>query len=330
MKNDVWDIVLRPEGKSIVTSKWIYKIKHTVDGSIKGHKMKFVARIFSHVEGIYYQETFAPISRYTYIRMIISLATSMGWRVHQMDVKTTFLNGDIEEEAYIEKPDGLVIHEKESHVCKWRRPCMDSISHLKISMQGLMDTWWFWGFRKSVVDPSLYYNTFNGKSLNLVLYIDDLFLTGTESLIVECKYVLASNFEMKDLDMMHFFLGLEVWQRTNEVFLSRGKYTVEILKKFGILNLKPVAAPMVTNMKKRCVSTFDFEKIDPTLYKQLIGSLMYLVNTRPNIFYVVSTLSQFMSHPRQTHRIVVKHVLRYLQGIIGHGMRYTSSIGMIW
>jgi hypothetical protein len=101
MKNDVWDIVPRPEGKFTVTSKWIYKIKHTVDGSIERHKTRFVARGFSQVEGIDYEETFSPVARYTYIWMIISPATSMGWRLHQMDVKTTFLNGEIEEEVYI-------------------------------------------------------------------------------------------------------------------------------------------------------------------------------------------------------------------------------------
>jgi hypothetical protein len=127
------------------------------------------------------------------------------------------------------------------------------------------------GFSKSVVDPSLYYKIVNGESLILVLYVDDLFLTNTESLIVECKYALASKFEMKDLGMMHYFLGLEVWQRTDEIFLSPGKYTVEILKKFGILNLKPVATPMVTNLKKLSVSSSNSDEIDPTLYRQLIG-----------------------------------------------------------
>jgi hypothetical protein len=128
------------------------------------------------------------------------------------------------------------------------------------------------GFNKSVVDPSLYYKTVNGESLILVLYVDDLFLTDTESLIVECKYaLLASKFEMKDLGMMHYFLGLEVWQRTDEIFLSQGKYTVEILKKFGMLNLKPMATPMVTNLKKLSVSSSDSDEIDLTLYRQLIG-----------------------------------------------------------
>ena len=116
--NDVWDIVSRPEGKFVLTSKWIYKIKHIVDGSFERHKTRFVARGFSQVEGIDYEETFSPVARYTYIQMIISPIESMGWRVYQMDVKTPFLNGEIEEEVYIKQPDGFVIHEKESHVCR--------------------------------------------------------------------------------------------------------------------------------------------------------------------------------------------------------------------
>jgi hypothetical protein len=132
---------------------------------------------------------------------------------------------------------------------------------------------------------------------------------------------------MKDIGMMHHFLGLEVWQSNDEIFLSQGKYTVEILKKFEMLNLKPVATPMVTNLKKLIVSSFDYEEIDLTLYIQLIGSLMYLVNIGLDICYAVSTLIQFMSQWRQTHWIT-KHVLRYLRGTVGHGLRYTSSIEM--
>jgi hypothetical protein len=119
-------------------------------------------------------------------------------------------------------------------------------------------------FNKSVADPNMYYKNVNGESLILVLYVDDLFLTDTESLIVECKYALASEFEMKDLGMMHYFLGLEVWQRTDDIFLSWGKYTVGILKKFGMMNCKPMATPMVTNLKKLSVSSSDSNEIDPT------------------------------------------------------------------
>jgi hypothetical protein len=233
----------------MVTSKWIYKIKHAADGSVEKYKARFVAKGFSQVEGIDYEETFAPIARYTSIRTIIALAASMGWRLHQMDVKTTFLNGEIEEEVYIEQPNGFVLHE-ESHVCR-----------LKKALYGLKQAPRAWyekidgfltslGFSKSVANPNLYYHSVGDECLILVLYVDDLFLTDSESLIVECKRALTSEFEMKDLGMMHYFLGLEVWQRTDEIFPSRGKYTVEILKKFGMTDYKSMPTSMVTDLKK--------------------------------------------------------------------------------
>ena len=104
MKNDVWEIVPRPEGKSVVTSRWLYKIKHAADGSIEKYKARFVARGFSQVEGVDYDETFAPVARYTSIRAVIAIAAEMGWKIHQMDVKTAFLNRFIQEEVYIEQP----------------------------------------------------------------------------------------------------------------------------------------------------------------------------------------------------------------------------------
>jgi hypothetical protein len=120
MKNDVWDIVSRSEEKFVVTSKWIYKIKHTADGSIEKYKARFVAQGFSQKEGVDYEETFALVARYTSVRVVISLS-SVGWKIHQMDVKTAFLNGVIEEEVYIEKPQGFEVHRRKSHVCRLKK-----------------------------------------------------------------------------------------------------------------------------------------------------------------------------------------------------------------
>jgi hypothetical protein len=174
-----------------------------------------------------------------------------------------------------------------------------------------------------------YTTTFFGdECLILVLYVDDLFLTDSKNLIVECKRALAFEFEMKGLGMIHYFLRLEVWQRTNEILLSRGKYTVEILKKFGMTNCKPMPTPIMMDLKKLSETSSNSCEIDPHLYRQLIGSLMYLVNTRPDICYAVNVLSQFMSQPRQTHWIAAKHVLRYLQGTAGYGLRYASCVDM--
>ena len=121
MKNDVWEIVLRPEGKYVVTSKWIYKIKYAAYGNIEKYKARFVARGFSQVEGIDYDDTFTHVAKYTLIRAIISIALELGWKIHQMDVKTTFVNGVIEDEVYIEQPMGFEEHGRDSHVCKLKK-----------------------------------------------------------------------------------------------------------------------------------------------------------------------------------------------------------------
>jgi hypothetical protein len=121
MKNDAWDIVLRLEGKHVVSSKWFYKIKHATDGNVEKYKERFVVRGFSQIEGVDYEEKFTPVARYTSIREIIYIAIKMGWRIHHMDVKTTFLNGIIEEEVYIEQYHDFEVHGRDSHVCILKR-----------------------------------------------------------------------------------------------------------------------------------------------------------------------------------------------------------------
>ena len=121
MKNDVWDVVPRLEGKSVVNSKWIYKIKHATYGSIEKYKARFVARGFSQKVGIYYEETFTPVAKYTSIRSVLAFAAVMKWKIHQMDVKTAFLNGVVEEEVYVEQPLGFETHDMESHVCRLKK-----------------------------------------------------------------------------------------------------------------------------------------------------------------------------------------------------------------
>jgi hypothetical protein len=192
MKNDVWEIVPRPEGKSTVTSRWLYKLKYDADGSIEKYKARFVARGFSQVEGVDYDETFALVARYTSIRAVISIAAEMGWKIHQMDVKTTFLNGLIQEEVYIEQPLGFEVHEREPHVCKLKKPLYGLkqaprawYSRIDAYLQQL-------GFEKSEADPNLYFILVGEDPLILLLYVDDLFIIGAERLITNCKDSLAS------------------------------------------------------------------------------------------------------------------------------------------
>ena len=206
----------------------------------------------------------------------MAVAAKMGWKLHQMDVNTTFLNGVVEE-VYVEQPQGF-----ETHVCR-----------LKKALYGLKQapTMWYgiiegflksMGFTKSKANSNLYYKVVEDEGpVILLLYVDDLFLKSEEKLIDECKKKIATEFEMKDLRQMHYFLGLEVWQNPKEIFLSQGKYAVEILKRFGMMDCKPMTTLMTTNLK--LLNDTSSKIANATLFRQRIGLLMYLTNTRPNI-----------------------------------------------
>eukprot|EP00253_Pinus_taeda_P004395 PITA_04395 len=209
----------------------------------------------------------------------------MGWKIHQMGVKTTFLNGVVKEEIYMEKPEGY--------------------------LQGL-------GFTKSEVDANLYYIIVGGLLLILVFYVDDLILTGADNLIQDYKADLAREIEMKYIGLMHYFLVLEVWQGDGEIFLGEGKYTIKILKRFHMQDCKPVIAPLVTNWRK--VDASRAKRVHATLYRKLMGSLMYLVNMRSDICFAVNQLSQFMVDPTRVHWVVAKHVLKYLRHTTYYGL----------
>jgi hypothetical protein len=211
MRNDVWEIVPRPESKSMVGSRWVYKIKQGADGSVEKCKAKFVAKEFSQVEGIDYDETFAPVARYSSVRVILAISAQIGWKVHQMDVKIAILNEVVEEEIYVEHPEGFETFSRDMHVCRLKR-ALYGLKQAPRVWYARIDSYLLkLGFTKSEADPNLYYIVVEGQPLILVLYVDDLILTRADSLIQDCKDDLAREFEMKDLGLKHYFLGLEVW-----------------------------------------------------------------------------------------------------------------------
>jgi len=210
IKNNVWEIVPRPKSKDVVSSKWLFKIKHVVDGSIEKYKARFFARGFSQKEGIDYEETFSLMARYTLIRTIIALVAKMKWKLHQMDVKTTFLNSVIEEEVYIEQPQGFEVEDRKSHACRLKKALYE-LKQAPREWYGCINSFLMsLGFTKSKEDSNLYFKIMDNEPTILLLYVDDLFLSGEENLIAECKRRLAFEFQMKDLGLMHYFLGLEV------------------------------------------------------------------------------------------------------------------------
>ena len=223
----------------------------------------------------------------------------------------------------MEKPEGFEIYDQKSHVCR-----------LKKALYGLKQAPRAWyeridsylmklGFIRSEADPNLYFKVEDDKPLILVLYMDDLFLTGTEPLIHKCKRELDFEFEMKDLGLMHYFLGLEVCKEPREIFLSQGKYGVKTLERFGMVDCKPVSTPMELDFKKLSDSAVRPILRNATKCRQLVGALMFLVNSPPDICFAVNTLSKHMVEPHHIHWIGAKNLLRYLFGTITYGLRYT-------
>eukprot|EP00253_Pinus_taeda_P027977 PITA_27977 len=202
VQNSVWDVVPRPENKLVVSSRWLYK-------------------------GIDYDETFAPVTRYSSIKSMLALLAQMGWKIHEMDVKTTFVNGNIEEEVYIEQLEGFETFDRELHVCQLKR-ALYGLKQAPRAWYTRIDSYFTGlGFTKSEVDVNLHHIIVKGKPLIIILYVDDLILTGNDQLIMSCKENLAREFKMKDMGLIHYFLGMEVWKKDGEVFVSQGKYANE-------------------------------------------------------------------------------------------------------
>lgn len=175
-------------------------------------------------------------------------------------------------------------------------------------------------FTKSPVDPSIYIKAIMNEPIIIILYVDDILLTTVEGRIQECKKQLAAKFNMEDLGLIHYYLGLEVWQGPDDICLGQVKYLIKMLKRFDMMDCKPMKTPRITNLKR--LRSSESSPVDPTRYRKLIGSLMYLVNTHLDICFVVNVLIQFQVESKHDHWIASKHILRYLQGTIHYFLKY--------
>ncbi|KAL0290736.1 UNVERIFIED_CONTAM: Retrovirus-related Pol polyprotein from transposon RE2 [Sesamum angustifolium] len=238
-KNNTWELADRPKDKDVIGVKWIYKTKLNADGSIQKHKARLVAKGYSQLPGIDYTETFAPVARLDTIRALIAIAANKKWKIYQMDVKSAFLNGYIDEEIYVEQPQGFIAKGSEEKVLRLKKHFMGS---------------------------------------NKRQELDDLIYTGNnEKMIQDFKEDMMKTFEMSDLGLMHFFLGIEINQEKRGIFICQRKYTETLLKKFKMESCKTVTTPLVTGEKYQ--KEDGSQKVDGSIYRSLIGSLLYLTAT---------------------------------------------------
>ncbi|CAJ2639186.1 unnamed protein product [Trifolium pratense] len=321
-KTNTWDIVPLPPGKRAIGSRWVYKIKTKSDGSVERYKARLVAKGFSQQYGMDYEETFAPVAKMTTIRTLIAVASIRQWDISQMDVKNAFLNGDLQEEVYMVPPSG--VSHNQGEVCK-----------LKKALYGLKQAPRAWyekfstvirslGFRSSDHDSALFVRTTSHGRIILSLYVDDMIITGDDiDGICELKLQLAKRFEMKDLGPLRYFLGIEVAYSHKGYLLSQSKYIANILEQAGLSDTRAVDSPLEMNVKY--VPSDGVPLSDPTLYRTLVGSLVYLTITRPDIAYAVHVVSQFVVSPTTVHWAVVHRILRYLQGTQFQSLLFPSS-----
>lgn len=319
--NGTWEIVKKPAKAKVLDCRWIFRIKKNENGPL--FKARLVIKGYKQQQGVDYFETFATVSRYESIRLLLSLAAAKGFKIKQFDIKTAFLYGDLDETIYMKQPEGFQTGDQ-SWVCL-----------LKKSLYGLKQAPRNWNrkfseqlaavnFKQSESDPCVFIGTVKNNAVYLALYVDDgLVLSPSESTIEFILKQIRMNFEIKVTDP-NTFVGIELqWDNSSGTLkLSQKEYINSILKKFNMLLSKPASVPMQPNLDLK-----PYDECEENLpYRELIGSLLFLARvTRPDIAFPVSKLSQFNSCYNEMHWNCAKVILRYLKNTETLGLEYKKG-----
>ncbi|KAL5715795.1 hypothetical protein ACHQM5_017567 [Ranunculus cassubicifolius] len=338
-KNQTWELVKLPKGKKPIGSKWVFTIKDGApnsDGTVQGvrYKARLVAKGYAQQEGVDYNEVFSPVVKHTSIRVLLALVAQYDLELEQLDVKTAFLHGNLEEDIYMSQPDGYTVAGKERYVCK-----------LKKSLYGLKQSprQWYKRFdtfmvkekyTRSEYDHCVYFKKLaDGSTIYLLLYVDDMLIAAKSmSVIRSLKSQLSKEFEMKDLGSAKKILGMEICRdrKKGTLSLSQKQYLEKVIVRYGMENAQPVSTPLAAHFKLSGLMspTTDAEKeyMSQVPYASAVGSLMYaMVCTRPDIAHALSCVSRYMSNPGKQHWEAVKWVLRYLRGTLDVGLVFERS-----
>jgi hypothetical protein len=324
-RNATWEVIDLPAGKKPVGCRWIFSVKYKADGDIERFKARLVAKGYSQTYGIDYAETFAPVAKINTVRILLSLAANFDWPLHQFDVKNAFLHGNLQEEVYMELPPGCQLQvEGSKQVCKLRK----SLYGLKQSPRA-----WFgrftnsmkaFGYQQSSSDHTLFIKHKEGKLTILIIYVDDMIVTGNDSVEKESlQTYLSREFEMKDLGPLKYFLGIEVLRSRHGILLSQRKYTIDLLNEVGMLACKPSDTPAAENVKLSAHS--NQIPANKEQYQRLVGRLMYLAHTRPDLAYLLSVVSRYMHSPSEEHMKAIMRILQYLKSSPGKGIMFTKG-----
>ncbi|KAK9028101.1 hypothetical protein V6N11_067915 [Hibiscus sabdariffa] len=320
-ENQVWTLVEPPEGIKPIGCKWVFKKKTDMDGNVQTYKGRLVAKGFRQIHGVNYDETFSPVAMIKSIRILLAVAAFHDYEIWQMDVKTAFLNGKLEEDVYMTQPEGFVTPEDARKVCKLQR-----------SIYGLKQVSRSWnlrfneaiqefGFIRNEDEPCVY-KKFSGSIVSfLVLYVDDILIIGNDiPTLQSIKTWLSSCFSMKDLGEAAYILGVKIYRdRSRRLLdLSQSTYIDKVLKRFSMEESKRGFLPMrhgISLSKEMCPSTpQERERMSQIPYASAIGSIMYaMICTRPDLSYALSMTSKYQANPGEGHWTIVKNILKYLR-----------------
>ena len=322
-RNEVWTLVPRPK-QNVVGTKWVFRNKQDEHGVVTRNKARLVAKGYAQVAGLDFEETFAPVARLESIRILLAYAAHHSFRLFQMDVKSAFLNGPIKEEVYVEQPPGFEDERYPDHVCKLSKALYGLKQAPRAWYECLRDFLIANAFKVGKADPTLFTKTCDGDLFVCQIYVDDIIFGSTnQKSCEEFSRVMTQKFEMSMMGELNYFLGFQVKQLKDGTFISQTKYTQDLLKRFGMKDAKPAKTPMGTD------GHTDLNKggksVDQKAYRSMIGSLLYLCASRPDIMLSVCMCARFQSDPKECHLVAVKRILRYLVATPCFGLWYPKG-----
>ncbi|GJW80991.1 putative ribonuclease H-like domain-containing protein [Tanacetum coccineum] len=308
----VWILVDLPFGKKAIGTKWVFRNKRDERSIVVKNKARLVAQGHRQEEGIDYDEVFAPVARIEAIRLFLAFASYKGFLVYQMDVKSAFLYGTIEEEVYVHQPPGFVDPAHPNKVYKVVKALYGLHQAPRAWYETLSSFLLENGFRRGTIDKTLFIKKNKSDIMLVQVYVDDIIFGSTKkSMCTEFEEVMHKRFQMSSMGELTFFLGLQVKQQPDGIFISQDKYVADILKKFDFCSIKTATTPIESN--KPLVKDEDGVEVDVHEYRSMIGSLMYLTASRPDIMFAVCACARFQVTPKASHLHAVKRIFRYLK-----------------
>lgn len=320
--NHTWTVVPKPPDRKVLSTRWVLKRKIGANGQVARHKARFVVRGFTQVYGLDFDETFASVVRAPSYRLLFALQAIYGWKCHQLDIKTAFLNGDVDHEIYVEAPEGYPV--ADGMVLKLRKALYGLKQSPRLWYEKLRAFLLDKGWRICNFDPSIFIYNHEGNYIIMCVYVDDMLIyAATDEQIEPVKKMVAEKFEISDLGPASYYLGMHVHRQENgAVHLHQATYIQQILDRFGLSEIHPTKVPMVPGLKLEKEEAEAFPAFRQQ-YQAKVGSLNYAaIVSRPDISESVGVVSRYNSNPGLQHMKAVDQIFAYLKGTIDLGILY--------